>query len=368
MNCKYFGVCGSCNFYQVDYDKQLSIKKESIKAEFSPFFSGNIEIFGSKKIHFRSRCEFRIFHSDNSINYAMHRSDKNGTLLIDECKMVDESIYTLMPKLLDALVKFKLEHKLFGVEFLSSSSGEILSTLIYHKKIDDSHLEIARELSSELGVEFILRSRGVKLATSKDYITELLSIDGSIFSYRYIEGSFTQPNRAVNEKMISWAIGCVDGSSGDLLELYCGAGNFTIPLARYFNKVLATEISKASISAAKENMLLNGVENIEFLRMDVEDFKGAMDKIRPYNRSKHIDLDSYNIETIFVDPPRSGLDKSSLELVGNYKNILYISCNPLTLKRDLEILSKSYRIEKMAIFDQFAYTHHLEMGVKLVRL
>lgn len=368
MDCKYFGVCGSCNFYQDSYDKQLESKKESIKAEFAPFFDGYIETFGSKNIHFRSRCEFRIFHSDSAISYAMHRADKNGALLIDECNMVDENIYVLMPKLLDALVKFKLEHKLFGVEFLSSSSGEILVTLLYHKHIDNSWLEMAKKLSCGLGVDIIGRSRGVKLVTSKDYITEQLNIDGKVFSYRYIEGSFTQPNRAVNEKMISWALECTKDSKADLLELYCGAGNFSIPLSRNFKRVLATEISKASISAAKENMLLNGVKNIEFLRMNVEDFKGAMDKIRPYNRSKHIDLDSYNIETIFVDPPRSGLDSSSLELASRYKNILYISCNPLTLKRDLETLSKSHKIEKMAIFDQFAYTYHLEMGIKLVRL
>jgi tRNA (uracil-5-)-methyltransferase len=131
--------------------------------------------------------------------------------------------------------------------------------------------------------------------------------------------------------------------------------------------VLATEISKASINAAKENMVLNGITNIEFVRMSVEEFVDALDGGRVYNRMKHIDLKNYNIKTLFVDPPRAGIDEFSCNFISRYDTIIYISCNPETLKRDLEILSKTHKVEKMAIFDQFAYTHHLEMGVVLKR-
>ena len=167
--------------------------------------------------------------------------------------------------------------------------------------------------------------------------------------------------------MISWSLQQLEGIEGDLLELYCGAGNFTIPFAKHFNKVLATEISKSSINAAKANMLLNDVSNIEFVRMSVEDFVQALDGVREFRRMNEIDIDSYDISTIFVDPPRSGMDEDSCKFSARYDHILYISCNPETLVRDLGILSATHEVMEMAVFDQFPYTHHLEMGVKLTR-
>ena len=121
----------------------------------------------------------------------------------------------------------------------------------------------------------------------------------------------------------------------DLIELYCGSGNFTIPLSTKFNKVLATEISKSSINAAKANMVLNNIDNIEFVRMSVEEFTDALDGVREFRRMKHIDINLYNIKSIFVDPPRSGMDENSCKFASRYENIVYISCNPESLRRDL---------------------------------
>ena len=167
--------------------------------------------------------------------------------------------------------------------------------------------------------------------------------------------------------MISWALNNLQDVEGDLLELYCGAGNFTIPFSNLFDKVLATEISKSSINAAKANMILNNVHNIEFVRMSVEEFVQALDGVREFRRMKEIDIDSYKISTIFVDPPRSGMDEDSCRFSARYDNILYISCNPETLYRDLDILCQTHEVKDMAIFDQFPYTNHVEMGVKLLR-
>ena len=182
-----------------------------------------------------------------------------------------------------------------------------------------------------------------------------------------IENSFTQPNPRVNEQMISWVINQFDGHSGDLLELYCGAGNFTIPFAVKFDKVLATEISKSSILAAKNNMKLNDVSNIEFVRMSAEEFIQALDGVREFRRMGGIDIDLYELKTIFVDPPRAGMDEESCAFASRHDNILYISCNPETLQRDLAFLIKTHEIQRMAVFDQFPYTNHVEMGVKLIK-
>ncbi len=167
--------------------------------------------------------------------------------------------------------------------------------------------------------------------------------------------------------MIAWTLKNLGDAKDDLLELYCGAGNFTIPFAKHFHKILATEISKSSINAAKANMILNDVLNIEFVRMSVEEFVQALDGVREFRRMKEIDIQEYNISTIFVDPPRSGMDELSCKFASRYESIIYISCNPETLVRDLEILTQTHEVIDMALFDQFPYTHHVEMGVKLVR-
>lgn len=365
MDCKYFGECGACKLYSGGYDVQLNEKKEINKERFSSFYNGEISVFKSPESHYRSRSEFKIWHLDGEIYYAMNHLEHKGVVLVEECPQVNEHIEALMPKLLESIRKEDIGFKLFGADFLSSSDGELVVSLLYHRKLDQEWQEAATKISKELGIYIIGRSRKQKLIVGQDYVTETLDIEGQTYKFNHIENSFTQPNARVNEQMILWAMKNFSNIGGDLLELYCGAGNFTIPFAKKFNKVLATEISKSSINAAKANMILNDVENIEFVRMSVEEFVEALDGVREFNRMKEIDIDSYNIKSIFVDPPRSGMDDASCKFASRYESILYISCNPETLLRDLEILSKTHKVVDMALFDQFPYTHHVEMGVML---
>ena len=367
MECKYFGKCGACVIYENGYETQLSDKVELNKDRFSKFYKGNFFIAPSPESHYRSRSEFKIWHVEDDIHYAMNHIEKKGVVLVDECPQVNEHISNLMPKLLKLIKDKNIDFKLFGVDFLSSSDGEIVVSLLYHRKLDEDWKSLATEISNDLEIYIIGRSRKQKIIVGQDYITETLSINDKIYKAKHIENSFTQPNAKVNEQMISWSLQNLQDINGDLLELYCGAGNFTIPFSKLFSKVLATEISKSSINAAKSNMLLNDVHNIEFVRMSVEEFVQALDGVREFRRMKEIDIASYNISTIFVDPPRSGMDEVSCKFASRYENILYISCNPQTLVRDLDILCQTHKVTDMALFDQFPYTHHVEMGVKLVK-
>ncbi len=367
MDCKYFGECGACRVYEDGYDGQLVQKLELNKERFLPFYTNEIEIFKSSDSHYRSRSEFKIWHLDDEIHYGMNPLEGKGVVLVDDCPQVDRYINALMPKLLVAITKREIGFKLFGADFLSSGDGEIVVSLIYHRKLDEEWQVKATEIAKELDIYIIGRSRKQKLIVGQDYITQTLHVENEEYKFNYIENSFTQPNSKVNEKMIAWTLKELQNRDTDLLELYCGAGNFTIPFAKRFNKVLATEIAKSSINAAKTNMLLNDVSNIEFVRMSVEEFVQALDGVREFRRMKEIDISAYKINTIFVDPPRSGMDEPTCRFASRYDNIIYISCNPETLLRDLEILSLSHVVTDMALFDQFPYTHHVEMGVKLKR-
>lgn len=367
MDCKYFGECGACRVYENGYEAQLEQKVQINTQRFAPYFNGDISVYKSLDKHYRARSEFKIWHTGDDISYAMNHIDKKGVVLIDECPQVNEHIARLMPKLIEAIEKKAIAFKLFGADFLSSSSGEIVVSLLYHRALDEEWQEKARQIAQELNIYIIGRSRKQKLIIGQDYITETLHVNKDVYKFKYIENSFTQPNPRVNEQMIAWASEKFMECQDDLLELYCGAGNFTIPFAKQFNKVLATEISKSSINAAKSNMLLNDVTNIEFVRMSVEEFVNALDGVREFRRMKDIDIKSYNINSIFVDPPRSGMGEYSCKFTSRYNHIVYISCNPQTLVEDLEILCKTHEITDMALFDQFPYTHHVEMGVKLVK-
>ncbi len=367
MQCDYFGRCGSCRNYEGGYGDQLKRKIALIRSEFAPFHDGDISVFASPETHYRARSEFRIWHEGEAIRYAMHGIEKGSIVTIDACPKVVAPIAELMPRLLASLEGTPMANRLFGADFLAAGSGEVAVSLLYHRQLDDAWEEEARRLGSALGIHIIGRSRKQKRVVGQEYVTETLTIAGREYRFEQVENSFTQPNPRVNEQMVTWALNCVEGIGGDLLELYCGAGNFTIPFASRFERVLATEISKSSIHAAKRNMVLNGVANVDFVRMSAEEFVAALDGVREFNRMRGIDLSDYRLKTLFVDPPRAGMDASGCDFAARFDHLVYISCNPETLRRDLERMSGSHEVAAMALFDQFPYTDHLEMGVMLRR-
>ena len=372
MNCKYFGVCGSCTLFDKTYEEQLDFKIQREKERFSDFTNMEFDIIKSSEKAFRNRAEFRIWwekdENDKAVySYAMSDFEKN-ILEIDSCQIVSSHIQEIMPKLiLELNQNHDLSHKLFAIEFLGSTTNDLLVTLIYHRKLEESWNTLALKLESKLNIKILGRSRKQKIILNSDSINETLNINNQNFNFAYQEGGFTQPNTNVNIKMIEWVLNNIQKSSADLCELYCGGGNFTIPLSTKFNKVLATEISKTSIKSALKNCELNNIENIKFIRMSAEEFVQGLQEVRTFERLKDINLKDYNFDTIFMDPPRSGLDDTTRTLAKDFENIIYISCNPETLYRDLEELLKTHKIVNFALFDQFAYTHHIESGIILKR-
>lgn len=365
MQCEYFGKCGSCKLHEKSYEDGLSEKITENKALFSELYQGEFDILASPAEHFRYRSEFRVWHLNGKISYAMNGYNKE-IVLIESCSIVSDTIYSLMPRLLEALQSNVVLHeRLFSIEFLATQKGDMLVTLIYHRKLEEGWVKFAKELEAKFAIKIIGRSKKQKIVLSDENVHETLQIDKE-YHYEFFENGFTQPNPKVNQAMIQWVMNGVNESK-DLLELYCGAGNFTLPLSTKFEKVLATEVTKVSIKSAQRNLELNGISNVEFARLSATEMGEAYDKVRPFNRLSHINLDDYNFSHIFVDPPRAGLDEVSTPLAQKFENILYISCNPITLKRDLETLTQTHEILKFAFFDQFAYTHHIESGVILSR-
>lgn len=355
------------------YGELLDKKHEKLTALFAPFNAPALEVFASPPQHYRMRAEFRLWHDDGDLYHIMFDQHTRQRYRVDDFPIANELINCMMKALLPLLKEQQvLKHKLFQVDYLSTLSDEILVSLLYHTPLNEEWEQAACRLKERLAeqgfcVQLIGRATKQKICLERDYADEVLSVKGKNYVYRQVENSFTQPNAAVNCKMLEWAINCTQNSQGDLLELYCGNGNFSIALAQNFRKVLATEVAKPSVAAAQFNISANGVNNLQIVRMSAEEFTQAINSVRKFNRLNGIDLQSYECHTIFVDPPRAGLDPDTLRLVQNYDRILYISCNPHTLCDNLQTLSQTHYIERAALFDQFPYTEHMESGVWLIR-
>ena len=350
------------------YEQQLEEKARFIRNEFVDFEIPELELFRSSPSHYRMRAEFRVWHDKELSYYCMFNPETKAPFQVTEFPAGSETICHLMQPLMEAVSASEIIRKrLFQIEFLTTQTGEALVSLLYHRQLDAGWEAAARALQEQFSVSIIGRARKQKLVLSRDYVTETLQVKGCGYRYTQVENSFTQPNAGINEKMLTWAADSSKNIGGDLVELYCGNGNFTCIMARQFDKVLATEISKTSVNSARRNFAMNGVDNVEIARLSSEEFTQAMNKEREFRRLSNIDMDSYNFSTILVDPPRAGLDRGTEALVQRFDHILYVSCNPETLKKNLETICRTHRIEKIALFDQFPYTHHAEMGVYLSR-
>jgi tRNA (uracil-5-)-methyltransferase len=337
-------------------------------------------------------------------------------------------INRLMPLLRDALDASPdvLARRVNDVRFLTTHrTGQAVVTLTYNRPIgggggaedgaeEGAWAAEATRLARALGprVALVGRSRGVKVVvpaveasssacrgadadadadadgdggTDGDTVEDVLRVggpddDGRDCVLTQQEGAFTQPNAGVCEKMLTWAWDATrretDGDAGDhgdsrgLCELYCGNGTFTVALAPNFDCVVATELSRASVRLARRNLRRNaGAAHARVAKLSAAEFALAHAGRRQFRRLRDAGVASHaelaGLQTLFVDPPRAGLDAATRGLAAAFERVVYVSCNPETLSRDLAALRDTHAVARLAAFDQFPYTPHLEAGVVL---
>ena len=193
----------------------------------------------------------------------------------------------------------------------------------------------------------VVLSKNNKVIYGKGYINDIL---GNL-KFKISPNSFYQVNPVQTEKIYSYAIEKAGLKKEDILcDLYCGIGTIGMFASKYVKKVYGIEIVPEAIENAKENSKINNVNNIEFIQGDVET---AFDKLINHNIKPNV---------VIVDPPRKGLDHKTIENLKklNLEKIIYVSCNPATLVRDLKELSPIYKTIEIQPFDNFCYTSHVE--------
>ena len=159
--------------------------------------------------------------------------------------------------------------------------------------------------------------------------------------------SFFQVNTVTFKELYKYVISKLDNEE-TALDLYSGTGTISILMSKYFNKVYGIEVSSSSIKDANENLKLNNISNVEFIEGKVEDKIDLLKELK--------------VDTVIMDPPRSGSDNKSLTSIMkiNPKKIIYISCNPVTLARDYNVLKEQYSLKSIDLFDMFPETSHIE--------
>lgn len=359
----------SCQVFPDQYDAQLIAKQRRIFSLF-PQISLPLQVLKSPVSGYRMRAEFRVWHLGSSWDYVMFDPNTRQRIIITDCPMVAEPIRQLMMPLRDLLLsEAELSRRLFAVDFLTATTGEVLVTLIYHRPLDESWDTFALALSQKLPKRVMLlgRSRGKKRVLVRDYVEEVLTLPNQTpFKIRHVENAFSQPNSAVNQQMLAWVAERLSGITGlrDALELYGGAGNFTWVLAQSVRSVVMTELSRQAVQSAQSAFAEAQIHNVQIAAMDSEQVSTLLSQSGEGTALRWQERD-YEFDLVLVDPPRAGLDDITRTLVQRFEHILYISCNPETLARDLQAWEITHEVKEWAVFDQFPYTHHIEMGVLL---
>lgn len=331
--CPYFKKCGGCSLQHMSYNEAILFKKEKItsilKKNKLNFPKVSIKETNKTK-YYRNKISLKIIEGQ----IGFYENETHNLVPIDKCYIAEKSInYCLeelkRKKLSDGEIIIRTNH---NDELLIIFNGDYSFTRNDFSK----NLKIAGIVINERTVfgENFLMTR----------------INNALFRYSY--DSFFQVNNEVAEYIFAYIKNKING--GIVLDLYCGVGTLTIMASFHAKKVYGVEIVQNAVKNALINSKINRRDNIYFMLGDV---------------AQTINKINENFDLIIVDPPRKGLDKITLDYLINSdaKDIIYVSCDPITLGRDLHILAEKYIIKEVNAFDMFPYTYHVESVVLLQR-
>ena len=392
-SCPHFGECGGCTYLSLPYDEQLKIKETQVRGMMEEAIGEACEyewlgIKGSPvQAEYRNKMEFSFgdAYKGGPLALGQHkRGSFYDILTVTECQIVDEDFRAI----LKATVEFFGEketsffHRLTHVGYLrhllvrkAVKTQEILVDLVTTTQMENDAellnqwkdvlcaLPLKGELKGVLrtkndSVADVVRNDGTEILFGQDYFyEELLGLKFKISPF-----SFFQTNSLGAEVLYETAREFILSDNVDLLrekivyDLYSGTGTIAQMLAPVAKEVVGVEIIEEAVEAAKENAALNGLENCKFLAGDV---------------LKVLDTIEERPDYIVLDPPRDGIHPKAIEKIINYgvENMIYISCKPTSLARDLEIfLARGYEVKKICCVDMFPNTVHVETVALLSRV
>ena len=336
--CPYYNECGSCQIGHLNYHEQLELKKNMVKNIFSRYTKynlNNLEILGTKEYNYRNKVTFHI----NKDTLGYYEKQSNLLVPIDKCKLLDKSIINISA----SLISFIKVHKKLKKAVLKSFDNKIMLILEGNESKEEVKTFFAPRVSSLYYND--------ELLSGESYLTvEVLS---KLFKVR--KESFFQVNNEGLNLIYKEVIKLVKSLNSNVIyDLYCGTGTISLLVSNYAKKIIGIEVVKDAIIDAKNNAKINNIINTEF-------YLGDATKVIKDLKEK--------ADTIILDPPRSGILNELIEslLILKPKNIIYVSCNPITLARDINKLDKEYELKSIKLVDEFPNTYHVESVCLLCR-
>lgn len=329
--CPYFGICGGCDIMHMNYTDALDFKFNKVKNTLSNILKHDVkvnEILFDDNLNYRNKATFKV---NGNIGY--YAKNSHDIINIDKCYLVKEKIN----ELLNDIKKLDLKNIYEVVIKVTNESLVIFKT---NKTVNVESLKTLKADNIVLydGEYKVLYGNGFIYETLGDYV------------YKISPDSFFQVNSNCAFKLYSEVLKYV---SGNVLDLYCGTGSIGIFVSKKVNKVHGVEINKYAVYDALENKKINNLKNIDFECLD----------------ASNLNLSLKDYDTVIVDPPRSGLDKKTLSYLLKEKvnKLIYVSCDLMTLTRDLKELENIYSIKEVTPVDMFPNTYHCESVVILER-
>jgi 23S rRNA (uracil1939-C5)-methyltransferase len=338
-HCSAFGLCGGCHLQFVSYERQVSMKEEILIDALKRI--GNLEIqplapITDIEFRYRRRGRFKVSHRGE---IGFYREGTREVAPVEECPlMVDE---------INSALRHIRASDICGLKEIQIISGDTLSLLVKGSITEDRAQEIL-----DLGISGIAFENGASIG--KDYI----SLDLNGLTYTVTNWSFFQANWALNQRVVKAVVEDLLPLEGKkILDLYAGAGNFSLSLSLHAEEVTAVEENPYAVEDARRNAMLNGIKNCSFIHASVEEVCEGRKK----HRAARL-LGEAQHHVVIVDPPRPGLTNLSLSriLESQPERIVYVSCNPATLARDLKRMKEKYDITSIRIVDFFPNTYHIE--------
>jgi 23S rRNA (uracil1939-C5)-methyltransferase len=331
-SCPFYEKCGGCNLMHMNYESQISFKKDKVKSVFKKISNIDTDIkdiIYDKEYNYRNKVVLKVKND----KIGLYREKTNDIINVDKCLLLDNKIN-------DELIKLEL----FIHRYKNNNISEIMIRVINDKimlSLDTINKEARDSFINNFDhVESIYINN--KLVYGNEFLKETINN----LEFNISPKSFFQVNKNIMTKMYDKAISYIKG--GTTLDLYSGTGTLSMLASKTSDEVIGIEVVKDAVKDADNNIELNNIKNVSFICDKVE--------------NKIDELKDKKIDNIIMDPPRSGSDKKSLNSILEIepKQIIYISCNPVTLARDYNTLKEKYNIKEITLFDMFPNTYHVE--------
>ena len=372
--CKYYNKCGGCNTMHIDYNKMGEYKRELLIEAITRYTDLNPRSFEIKKrvlmknqFNYRYKSSLPVRKFNDNATVGLYSADSKEVIYIDSCMNQADRINNINSKVLECMdkinvvpyiEKFRRGEVKFIVTRVSHFNGETQVTFVVNEKTPKIR-ELAKEVIKIDGVVSVYETIADDNLDSLIFGSDLKLLEGkksileNIGKYKFelMPNAFFQLNPVQTEVLYEHVLKASKLSFKErVLDAYCGVGTIGIYLSHMAKEVVGIEYNKEAVENANNNALLNKVKNAKFMQGDVAELLPKMIK------------DGETFDVIVCDPPRTGLGSDLAEAIleSNAKRIVYVSCNPATLAKDLNILTKKYNVSYMEPFDMFPNTSHVE--------